>query len=102
MLQSFNSKEQFFSEVAEGVTVVKFGAEWCAPCKQVEKILEVKQELHHVYKVDVDELAELAGQYGIMSIPTTFVFSDGKIVEKLIGKFTEGELVAALYKAYDQ
>lgn len=102
MVQAFNSKKQFVEEISEGVTVVKFGAEWCSPCKQVEKVLATKQDLHHIYKVDVDELAELAGEYGIMSIPTTFVFLDGKIVEKMIGNFTEDQLVTALSKAYDQ
>ena len=73
----------------KGVTVVEFGAEWCAPCKRLLPILE-ELSLENgpevaVVKVDVDQSPDLAADYGIMSMPTVLVFKDGEAVDKLVG-----------------
>ena len=61
--------------------LVDFWASWCGPCKMmapvVEKIAEEMQGKVKVCKVNVDEEAELAMQYGIMSIPTFLIFKEG-------------------------
>ena len=44
------------------------------------------------YKVNVDEVEDVARSYGIMSIPTVMIFSNGKIVKKNLGYMSEAEL----------
>jgi thioredoxin 1 len=68
--------------------LVDFWAEWCHPCRIVGPIIE---ELAGEYegkikvgKVDVDK-NQVAGNYGIMSIPSVLLFKNGKVVATLVG-----------------
>ncbi|MDG6925520.1 MAG: thioredoxin [Nitrososphaerota archaeon] len=69
--------------------VVDFYADWCPPCKMVSPILEGLSEEYRgkvsFVKVNVDEEAELASQFGIMSIPTVVFFAKGKVSDAVIG-----------------
>jgi thioredoxin len=56
--------------------VVDFWAAWCGPCRMLGPVLA---------KVDVDAEPELAGRYGIQSIPTVAVFRDGEPVTGFLG-----------------
>ncbi len=82
------NKAEFEAAVKEGYTLVDFFANWCGPCKMLAPVLE---ELDGEYpdvtfvKVDVDEEEELAARFGIMSIPTIFMFKDGNVVAKTGG-----------------
>lgn len=63
--------------------IVDFYADWCGPCKMVSPILdELSQEYQgkmYVYKVNTDEEPELAGVFGIQSIPSLlFIPMDGE------------------------
>lgn len=68
--------------------LVDFWAVWCGPCKIVEPIVdELSKEYEgkvKIGKVNVDE-NEVAGTYGIMSIPTLMIFKDGQPVKSMIG-----------------
>jgi thioredoxin 1 len=72
-----------------GVTLVDFGAAWCPPCKVLLPILDeldrTNGERVSILKVDCDESPKVAGQYGVMSLPTVILFRDGEPVEKLVG-----------------
>jgi thioredoxin 1 len=73
----------------EGVTVAEFGAAWCPPCKTLLPILhdlaDSYGETVSVLQVDCDESPDLAGEFGVMSMPTVIVFRDGEPVERLVG-----------------
>ena len=76
--------------------LVDFWAEWCGPCKMIAPVIE---ELANDYegkavvgKVDVDSNPEVAGKYGIRSIPTLLVFRDGEIVDKQVGAVNKSVL----------
>lgn len=80
----------FESEVlkSDKPVFVDFWAPWCGPCQLIGPIVE---ELSHeitnvkIGKLNVDENAETARKYGIMSIPTMKVWKGGEIVKEFVG-----------------
>jgi thioredoxin 1 len=83
------NEANFKDEIASGVTLVDFWAEWCGPCQMMLPILEelsAKMEFKaKIAKVNVDENPSLAAQFRVMSIPTLLVMKDGEVVEQLVG-----------------
>jgi thioredoxin 1 len=69
--------------------LVDFWAEWCAPCRLLAPTFDrlaanYGNEISFA-KLNVDELPEVASQYGIRSIPTLLLLRDGEVVEEIIG-----------------
>jgi len=89
-----------FAEVTEGhdVVLVDFYADWCGPCKQLEPIVEelAAETDAAVAKVDIDAHQSLAGQYGVRSVPTMVLFSDGEPVEQTVGVKPKARLSALI------
>ena len=76
-------------------TIVKFGAEWCGPCKMVDPILqEVSNDINDVtfVKVDVDSLPIVSTEFKIRSIPVIAKFVDGVESDRHIGAITRNGL----------
>ena len=80
---------EFDTVIQNGSVLVDFFATWCGPCKMLTPVLEQLAEEYQgkveIVKVDVDELGDIAARYGIMSIPTLFMFKDGELKEKVVG-----------------
>lgn len=77
------------------VVILDFWAEWCGPCRMYGPILADFSETNKdvvVGKVNVDESSEAAAFYGIRSIPTTIVFKNGEIINRLPGVLTKEKL----------
>lgn len=92
----------FDSNVLQAKTpvLVDFWAPWCRPCLMAAPVLE---ELAGEYagkmtfaKLDVDQNAQTAAKYGIMSIPNLIIFKDGKPVSQIIGYKPKEELKQSL------
>lgn len=76
--------------------VVDFWAEWCQPCQQLMPLLEklaVEFDGRFVLmKINVDEQPELAGAFGVQSIPFVIAMIDGQPVSQLPGVMPEDEI----------
>lgn len=77
------------------ICIVDFWAPWCGPCKMFGPIFEnVSNEFNDIdfFKVNADENEEICKKYGVMSIPTTIIFKDGKEIKKNVGFMDEDGL----------
>lgn len=78
------NEKDFESLVNKDLVLVDFFATWCGPCKMLGPVLESLENID-VVKIDVDECPDLARKYGIMSVPTLMLFSNGELKNKQSG-----------------
>jgi thioredoxin 1 len=69
--------------------LVDFYADWCGPCKMMAPIVtELADEYTgkvKIGKLNVDQEADTAEKYRVMSIPTIMIFKNGKPVDSVVG-----------------
>src|SRR5678816_1928188 len=93
-----------FEETVNGnpIVIVDFWAPWCGPCKGFAPVFEKAAESHTdivFAKVNTDEQQELAGAFGIRSIPTLMVFRDKVILFQQAGALPGNALEQVITQA---
>ncbi|MCR4952154.1 MAG: thioredoxin [Solobacterium sp.] len=83
------TEEEYDQILKDNASVfVDFYADWCGPCKMVgplvEQLADENKDVCFI-KVNVDDLPEVAGRYGIMSIPTMISFKNGEQAANTLG-----------------
>jgi thioredoxin 1 len=72
------------SELPEGISVVKFSAKWCGPCKVLAKEFPTLEGAE-LFSVDIEEDEDATLKYGIRNVPTTLIFKGGELVDRVVG-----------------
>ncbi|KAL1824558.1 hypothetical protein DCAR_0312631 [Daucus carota subsp. sativus] len=82
----FNSAKQ-----SPKLMVIDFSAKWCGPCKMMEPALRGMADKYpnvDFIKIDVDELSDVAREFGVQAMPTLVLMKQGKEIERIIGAKT--------------
>ncbi len=86
-----------------GLTVLKFTAEWCAPCKRFDSILQKMEkefpEVKFIY-VDIDKCTKTAQKYRVKSVPTLVFFNgEEESCERVVGVI-QTEPIRKIFKSF--
>ena len=96
------TQDNFQEEVLDRAepVLVDFTAPWCPPCRLmspiVEQLADEFKDRVAVGQLDVDQNGPLAGQYGVMAVPTLIVFKGGEPVFRQVGLASKERLAGKL------
>ncbi|MCK5884428.1 MAG: thioredoxin family protein [Bacteriovoracaceae bacterium] len=81
--------------------VIKFGADWCGPCKMIGPVLEkISGEFENVeiYDVNVDQNQDLSVKYAVRGIPAVYFVKNGNVVDSFVGARGEADIISMINK----
>ncbi len=90
--------DNFDSHTGDGLFLVDFWAEWCAPCRaiapHVESIANEMSDKVKVGKLNIDDQGEISTKFGVRSIPTLILFKNGEPVDQMVGALPKEKIEA--------
>ena len=97
---NYETNPQKWEYLGDKPCLIDFYADWCGPCKAKapvleELALEYKDEIY-IYKIDTEAEQELAGTFGITSIPTLLFCPVGDDPQMARGALPKGTLKQAI------
>lgn len=87
----------------QGITIVKFEAPWCGPCKMMKPML-AKMESKYLDVLfcsvngDAPECTNVLTEFGIRSVPTILFYKDKEVVHTHVGLMTESQFEEQMEK----
>lgn len=79
----------FSKEIANGLVLVDYWAQWCAPCLAqnpiLEEIAEEVKDIAIIVKVDIADNRVIADQQKVKNIPTLILYKDGVEIQRFAG-----------------
>lgn len=90
-----DSNYKDFIDNKNNVFVIKFGANWCGPCRTMNPIIDELKEEHEnldIYSVDVDTSPEVSSFFKVRNIPYVVFFKNGEIQGTSIGIVSKNTL----------
>jgi thioredoxin 1 len=92
----------FDSSIKNGVVLVDFWAEWCAPCRRLSPTVEQLAEDYNgkltVAKMNIDENPNTPTRFMIRGIPTLLLFKNGELKETIVGLAAKDDLARVIDK----
>ncbi|XP_015894861.1 thioredoxin H2 [Ziziphus jujuba] len=92
-VKALHTKDQWKNQFnacknSDKLLVIDFTATWCGPCRFMEPILNEFVDKYsdvEFVKVDVDELPDVATEYGVQAMPTFLLLKRGNQVDRVVG-----------------
>jgi thioredoxin 1 len=92
----------FDASIKNGVVLVDFWAEWCAPCRRLAPTVDQLAEEYNgkmtVAKMNIDDNPDTPIRYMIRGIPTLLLFKNGELKETIVGLAGKDDLVRVIDK----
>jgi len=91
-----NFEQEVIAASLSQPVLVDFWAPWCGPCKSLGPVLEKLETAYggafRLVKINSDEEQQLAGAFGVRSIPTVILMKNGQPVDGFMGALPEGKV----------
>ena len=91
-VKQINSSE-LSNELKDGITIVNLFGTWCGACKMFAPVLDDLSNELPVYKIDIDLNREFTNEMEVQAVPTTLIYKDGKLADKVLGFIPKNNLL---------